>query len=84
MSLPFDHTCRLIEEVKEETGVALETDDVYMSTTFEAFIHTLVGRSRGGEVAELEYDAVSIGNSYECSLQDTLVGRRGGGRCEYR
>ena len=52
--------CRLIEEVKEETGVVLESDDVYMSTTFESFIHTLVTKSRGGGVVELEYDAVSV------------------------
>ena len=30
-----------------------------MSTTFGAFIHTLVSKSRGGGVVELEYDVVS-------------------------
>lgn len=46
--------------MKEETGVVLESDDVYMSTTFESFIHTLITKSRGGGVVELEYDAVSV------------------------
>lgn len=50
---------RLIEEIKDKTGVALENDDVYMSTTFGDFMHTLVTRSRGGGAVELEYDAVS-------------------------
>ena len=51
---------RLVEEVKEKTGVALENDDVYMSTTFESFINTVVLKSRGGDAVELEYDAVSV------------------------
>ncbi len=50
---------RLVEEVKEKTGVVLETDDVYMSTQFGDFVRTLVIQSRGGNVVELEYDAVS-------------------------
>ncbi len=53
------HICRLIEEVREKAGVTLETDDVYMSTTFGAFIHTMISKSRGGDAVELEYDAVS-------------------------
>ena len=52
--------CRLVEEVKEKTGIALENDDVYMSTTFESFINTVVIKSRGGDAVELEYDAVSV------------------------
>ena len=50
---------RMVEEVREKTGVELETDDVYMSTRFGDFIHTLVSKSRGEGVVELEYDAVS-------------------------
>ena len=50
---------RLIEEVREKAGVTLETDDVYMNTTFDAFIHTMISKSRGGDEVELEYDAVS-------------------------
>ena len=53
------YDCRLIEEVREKAGVTLETDDVYMSTTFGAFIHTMITKSRGGDTVELEYDAVS-------------------------
>ncbi len=46
--------------MREKTGVTLETDDVYMNTTFEAFMNTVVLKSRGGEEVELEYDAVSV------------------------
>ncbi len=49
----------MIEEVKEKAGVVLESDDVYMSTMFGDFIHTLISKSRGGDIVELEYDAVS-------------------------
>ena len=52
--------CRLVEEVRENTGVELENDDVYMNTTFEGFINTVVLKSRGADVTELEYDAVSV------------------------
>jgi len=39
---------RLVEEVKEKAGVALENEDVYMNTTFNDFVQTVTHRSRGG------------------------------------
>ena len=55
-----DAPCRLVEEVREDTGVELENDEVYMNTTFESFINTVVLKSRGADSVELEYDAVSV------------------------
>ncbi len=56
----------MVEEVRDKTGVALENDDVYMNTTFEAFMNTVVIKSRGGEEVELEYDAVSCVRGVSC------------------
>ena len=50
---------RLLEEVRELTGVEMENDDAYMNSTFSEFVKQLVLMSRGGEMTELEYDAVS-------------------------
>ena len=70
----MSHCCRLVEEVRERAGVSLENDDVYMNTTFESFINTVVLKSRGGEEVELEYDAVSgVGGV-------GVMGRGGGAR----
>ena len=57
--------------MKEKTGVALETDDVYMSSQFGDFVRTLVLQSRGGSVIELEYDAVSGVEGREGGHRDT-------------
>ena len=54
----------MVEEVRKKTGIELETDDVYMSTRSGDFIHTLVNKSRGEGVVELEYDAVSLKKNY--------------------
>ena len=51
--------CRLVEEVRDKTAVALETDEVYMNTQFEDFIRLVVLKNRGGEETSFEYDAVS-------------------------
>lgn len=63
--------------MKEKTGVALESDDVYMNTTFEGFIREMITKSRGGGVAELEYDAVSYCGSPSSpfSLKARLIGQ---------
>jgi formyltetrahydrofolate dehydrogenase len=53
---------RLLEEVREVTGVEMENDDVYMNSTFVDFVKQLVLTSRGGQDTELEYDAVSLNN----------------------
>lgn len=50
---------RLLEEVRELTGVEMENDDVYMNSTFSEFVKQLVLINRGGQETELEYDAVS-------------------------
>ena len=39
---------RLIEEVKEEAGVTLTNEEVFMATQFKDFTKTLVVISRGG------------------------------------
>ena len=39
---------RLIEEVKEEAGVTLTNEEVFMATQFKDFCKTLVIISRGG------------------------------------
>ena len=54
---------RLVEEVKSSVpsgGSGLVNEDVYMSTTFEAFVDRVVLISRGGGEAVFEYDAVKL------------------------
>ncbi len=51
-------TPRLVEEVRDRTGVELENDDIYMNTVFEQFIRLVVVKSRGGGDTEFEFDAV--------------------------
>ena len=50
---------RLLEEVRELTGVEMENDDAYMNSTFTEFVKQLVLMNRGGQETKLEYDAVS-------------------------
>jgi len=51
---------RLVEEVKEKCGVQLANEDVYMATTYDAFVKAVVLKSRGGDAAEFTYDAVEM------------------------
>jgi len=51
---------RLVEEVRDKTGVGLETDEVYMNTRFEDFVRLVVLKSRGGEETKFEFDAAVI------------------------
>lgn len=63
---------RLVEEVRDKTAVALETDEVYMNTQFEDFIRLVVLKNRGGEETSFEYDAAVIkanGLEIECPHQ---------------
>lgn len=55
--------CRLVEEVKQKcAGVQLQTEDVYMSTTFQDFIQMFVRKLRGeDQEEELVVDYVSHG-----------------------
>ena len=55
-----DFPCRLVEEVKDRTGVMLTNEDVYMATTLGDFTKTVVLFSRGeGGKKEFTYEAVS-------------------------
>lgn len=53
--------CRLVEEVKQKcAGVQLQTEDVYMATTFQDFIQMFVRKLRGeDQEEELVIDYVS-------------------------
>jgi acyl carrier protein len=42
---------RLLEEVREVTGVEMENDDVYMNSKFVDFVKQLVLTSRGGQIS---------------------------------
>ena len=53
---------RLVEEVKQKcAGVQLQTEDVYMATTFQDFIQMFVRKLRGeDQEEELVIDYVSL------------------------
>lgn len=56
---------RLVEEVKQKcAGVQLQSEDVYMATTFQDFIQMFVRKLRGEDQEEellIDYVSVSIG-----------------------
>ena len=49
---------RLVEEVKQKCHVELQNEDVYMATTYEAFIQKIARKGRGLDDQVFEYDAV--------------------------
>ena len=51
---------RLVEEVKEEIGIEMENEDVYMATTFDEFVKAVVLKSRGSGSNQLIFDPVVI------------------------
>lgn len=52
---------RLVEEVKSSLpSIGLNNEDVYMSTTFQAFVDRVVILSRGGDQDVFEYDSVKL------------------------
>jgi len=52
---------RLVEEVKERCNVSLENDDVYMATSFDELIRSIVLIGRGiGTKKELVFDAIKM------------------------
>ncbi|XP_076047759.1 cytosolic 10-formyltetrahydrofolate dehydrogenase isoform X2 [Oratosquilla oratoria] len=52
---------RLVEEVKEKVSISLENEDVYMATTFQEFIQTVVIKMRGGDTKpEFTFDAIKM------------------------
>lgn len=58
MSLCFLYL-RLVEEVKDKTGIVLTNEDVYMATTLDEFTKAVVLISRGGGAKkEFTYNAV--------------------------
>nr|XP_055045893.1 mitochondrial 10-formyltetrahydrofolate dehydrogenase isoform X1 [Misgurnus anguillicaudatus] len=68
---------RLVEEVKEKCGgVQLQTEDVYMATTFESFIQKFVRRLRGEDQEEelvIDYVTKDVNNMtlrmpYQCFI----------------
>ena len=51
---------RLVEEVKQKcNGIELQNEDVYMATTYDAFVQLVVRKGRGEGEEEFTYDAVS-------------------------
>ncbi len=52
---------RLVEEVKDKTGISITNEDVFMATAFNAFIQMCVKAARGGSgIAELEFEATKM------------------------
>ena len=52
---------RLVEEVKDKSGVSITNEDVFMATTFGDFINMVVSVKRGGSgKKELEFDSVKM------------------------
>ena len=52
---------RLVEEVRDVSGVTVANDEVFMNRTLEEFVKLVVLKGRGGGVADrtVEYDKVS-------------------------
>lgn len=50
---------RLVEEIKHNTGVVLQNDDVYMNPTLEAFVTAAVVKSRSHGIVSFEFNHVS-------------------------
>ena len=53
--------CRLVEEVRDVSGVAVANDEVFMNRTLEEFVKLVVLKGRGGGVTDktIDYDKVS-------------------------
>ena len=53
---------RLVEELKDRLGVALQNEDVFMATKFDEFIQCVVAKLRGGSAGgnQLQYEAVVL------------------------
>ncbi|XP_038054294.1 mitochondrial 10-formyltetrahydrofolate dehydrogenase-like isoform X2 [Patiria miniata] len=52
---------RLVEEVKQKcNGIALSNEDVYMATTYDAFVQKVIKKGRGLDDFVFEYDAVKM------------------------
>ncbi|XP_054722223.1 mitochondrial 10-formyltetrahydrofolate dehydrogenase-like [Uloborus diversus] len=52
---------RLVEEIKEKCGITIENENVYMATTFEEFVKSVILRQRRGSASpKLEFNAVNM------------------------
>ena len=53
--------CRLVEEIKQQTGLQITNDKVYMNTSFNTFTEMLVMNHRGEDTEdEFTYDPVCL------------------------
>ncbi|XP_037088208.1 cytosolic 10-formyltetrahydrofolate dehydrogenase-like isoform X1 [Pollicipes pollicipes] len=52
---------RLLEDVKQRSGIELQNEDVFMASKFDDFVQTVVFVSRGGSLKpEFTYDAIKM------------------------
>jgi len=51
---------RLVDTVKEQCGIELQNDDVYMATTLGDFVKAVILKSRGGEKKKFTFNAVEM------------------------
>ena len=52
---------RLVEEVKDKSGISITNEDVFMATAFGSFIQTVVKAGRGGGGAKaLEFEPIRM------------------------
>ena len=51
---------RLVEELKQKCSVELKNEDVYMATTYDAFVQKVARKGRGLDEQVFEFDAVSL------------------------
>lgn len=65
--------CRLVEEVKQKCGgVQLQTEDVYMATTYQDFIQMFVRKLRGEDQEEelvIDYVGLLVARKQRFHLQ---------------
>ncbi|XP_041459502.1 mitochondrial 10-formyltetrahydrofolate dehydrogenase-like isoform X1 [Lytechinus variegatus] len=51
---------RLVEEVKQKCSIELQNEDVYMATTYDAFVQKVARKGRGLDEQVFEYDAIEM------------------------
>ncbi|XP_061772687.1 mitochondrial 10-formyltetrahydrofolate dehydrogenase-like [Nerophis ophidion] len=77
---------RLVEEVKQRSGVLLQNEDVYMATTFQDFVQMLVRKLRGEEekndlvidYAIREVNNMTVKMPYQCFIDGCFVDAENG------
>ncbi|XP_076153215.1 mitochondrial 10-formyltetrahydrofolate dehydrogenase isoform X2 [Alosa pseudoharengus] len=82
---------RLVEEIKQKcAGVELQTEDVYMATTFQEFIQVFVRRLRGEDMEEelvIDYAIKEVNNMtvkmpYQCFINGKFEDAENGKTCD--